>query len=175
MERKSGLVDRSMRIAVYWIIVILAVCVDQATKAAAREVYENGPQVLLPGIINIVHVENTGAAFSVGQGATVLFVAVAVVFVVGATILVWKTSDLPLPLVVSIALVAGGGLGNMIDRVIDGSVTDFLATAFMNFPVFNVADICVTVGIVLSVVGFWIWDARREGDEILTSDEHLHA
>ena len=154
-----------MRIVVYWLVVILAVLVDQTTKAAAREVLEEGPRVLIPGVINLVHVENTGAAFSVGQGATLLFVAIAVVFIVGATAIVWRTPNLPYKLVVPIGLVAGGGLGNMIDRIIDGSVTDYISTAFMDFPVFNVADICVSVGIVLCLVGYWRWE-KSEASEL---------
>lgn len=172
LERRfSFFTGRNSRIALYWIIVILVVIVDQATKAAAREVYENAPEVLIPGIVNLVHVENTGAAFSMGEGATLLFIVVAIAFVSGATYLVWSESTLPLGLVPPIALVAGGGLGNLIDRIMKGSVTDFFATAFMDFPVFNVADICVTVGIVLSVVGYWTWESKREVQEAGAIDE----
>lgn len=168
METRFGsMTRRGMQIATYWIVVILVVIVDQATKAAAREVLEGPSRPLIPGIINLVHVENTGAAFSLGQGATLLFIAIAVAFVIGATLIVWRTPDLPQGLVASIGLVAGGGFGNMIDRVIDGSVTDFIATAFMNFPVFNVADICVTVGVVTSLIGYWVWESKREASEPL--------
>ncbi len=90
-----------------------------------------------------------------------VFVAIAALVVVGAFLLVWK-QDLPMPLVVSIACVAGGGVGNMIDRLAAGYVTDFLATTFIDFPVFNVADIFVTVGVVASLVGYNIWDSRRQ-------------
>lgn len=163
METRFGTVgDRVARIGVYWIVVILSVLIDQATKAAAREVLESGPRVLIPGVINLVHVENTGAAFSLGEGAGVLFIGVAVVFIVLATGIVWKNPNIPFNLVIPLGLVAGGGMGNMIDRILGGSVTDFISTAFMDFPVFNVADICVTVGIVLCVIGFWVWDARLE-------------
>lgn len=150
-----------MRVVVYWIVVILAVLLDQTTKAAAREVLEEGPRVLIPGVINLIHVENTGAAFSLGQGANMLFIAIAVVFIVIATAIVWRTPNLPYKLVIPIGLVAGGGMGNMIDRIIDGSVTDYISTAFMSFPVFNVADICVTVGIVLCFIGYWRWDNKE--------------
>lgn len=167
METRFGTVgDRAVRIGVYWIVVILSVLIDQTTKAAAREVLESGPRVLIPGVINLVHVENTGAAFSLGEGAGVLFIGVAIVFIVLATGIVWKNPNLPFGLVVPLGLVAGGGMGNMIDRVLWGSVTDFISTAFMDFPVFNVADICVTVGIVLCAIGFWVWDSRMQGTEL---------
>lgn len=163
--RFSVLKGRGMHIFLFWLVVILVVAVDQATKAAAIEVLEDGPKTLLPGIMNLIHVENTGAAFSLGQGGGVFFVIAAVCFFVASTYFVWSEPDLPFGVVVSIGLVAGGGLGNMIDRLMNGSVTDFLATAFMDFPVFNVADMCVTVGIVCAVVGYWLWDSRKDQGE----------
>jgi signal peptidase II len=78
---------------------------------------------------------------------------------------VWNKPDLPMGLVVSIGLVAGGGMGNMVDRLMEGYVTDFIATRFIDFPVFNVADMCVTVGVFATVIGYWVWDSRRERDD----------
>lgn len=162
MELQGGVVtQKNMKIAMYWIVVILAVIVDQTTKAAAREVLDASARVIVPGVINLVRVENTGAAFSLGEGATILFIVIALAFVIAATLFVWREDDLPNGLVVSVGLVAGGGFGNMIDRVIDGSVTDFISFGFIDFPVFNVADICVTTGVVLSLIWFWIWDSKR--------------
>ena len=63
------------------------------------------------------------------------------------------------PLTVGLSCVAGGGIGNMIDRLVQGSVTDFLATTFIDFPVFNVADIFVTCGVAVCLL------------IVLTSDE----
>ena len=105
---------------------------------------------------------NAGAAFSFGQGGGIVFIIVALVFLGGAMYLVWSNEDMPLWLVIPIGLVAGGGMGNMVDRLIEGKVIDFLATTCIDFPVFNVADICVTVGIVVSIIAWWTWDTRRE-------------
>lgn len=154
--------SRGMHIILFWMVVILAVVLDQTTKAGVDVITDGGSKVLIPGILNLTYVENTGAAFSIGQGGGFFFILVAIAFFIGAFYFVWKETELPIPLVISLGLVAGGGMGNMIDRIMQGFVTDFLATAFMDFPVFNVADICVTVGIITTVVGYWIWDARRE-------------
>ena len=62
-------------------------------------------------------------------------------------------------------MVAGGGLGNMIDRIMNGSVTDFLSFAFIDFPVFNVADMFVTVGIAYTLVAYWLFDSKREREQ----------
>ena len=144
-----GTSARGLRLVVFWLVVGVVALVDQATKAAVRQVVVPGGQPFVPGGLDLVLVENTGAAFSIGLGAGALFVLVALAVLACANV------------VVAIGLVAGGGLGNMIDRVCKGSVTDFLATTFMNFPVFNVADVCVTVGVAVAFVLYLAWDRRR--------------
>ena len=166
MERQLAAVHgRGLRVLVFWLVVILTVTIDQATKAAVTVNLEHQSMTLIPGVIDIVYVENTGAAFSIGQGGGLIFILVAVAFLVGAMITVWNKPDLPMGLVVSIGLVAGGGMGNMVDRLMEGYVTDFIATRFIDFPVFNVADMCVTVGVIATVIGYWIWDSRRGRDD----------
>ena len=166
MERQLDAIHgRGLRVLVFWLVVILSVTIDQATKAAVTVNLEHQSMTLIPGVIDIVYVENTGAAFSLGQGGGFIFIIVAVAFLVGAMFTVWNKPDLPMSLVVSIGLVAGGGMGNMVDRLMEGYVTDFIATRFIDFPVFNVADMCVTVGVFATVIGYWIWDSRRERDE----------
>lgn len=163
MERQLDAIHgRGLRVLVFWLVVILTVTIDQATKAAVTVNLEHQAMSLIPGVIDIVYVENTGAAFSIGQGAGLIFIIVAVAFLVGAMFVVWNKPDLPMGLVVSIGLVAGGGMGNMVDRLMEGYVTDFIATRFIDFPVFNVADMCVTVGVFATVIGYWVWDSRRE-------------
>ncbi|MGN0287501.1 MAG: signal peptidase II [Atopobiaceae bacterium] len=151
--------SKGLRLTMFWLVVCLVVAFDQATKAAVRVALPAGGKTLIPGVLDLVHVENTGAAFSLGRGAGALFAIVAVVVLVVATLVVQR-HDLPISLVVSIGFVAGGGVGNMIDRLMQGSVTDFFATTFMDFPVFNVADVFVTVGVVLTFIGFLVRDAR---------------
>ena len=157
---------RGSRIILFWLFAGLVVLIDQATKEAVRYV---SPQVgfmrvLIPGLIDLVHVENTGAAFSIGEGAGPLFALLALVVACSAFVFVC-TQEPPLPLTISIACVVGGGLGNMFDRLMQGSVTDFLATSFMDFPVFNVADIAVTCGIALSFLFYILWE-RHEADGV---------
>lgn len=115
----------------------------------------------MPGVIELRHVENTGAAFGMGAGAGVAFVVIAAVVLVASLMFVWR-KRIPMQLAVSIGLVASGGVGNMVDRVIAGSVTDFLCTTFVSFPVFNVADIMVTCGVAVSLVGYYVWESRTE-------------
>ena len=142
-------------------IAVAGVVLDQATKAWARAALASGRIPVLPGILDFVLVKNTGAAFSFGSGATWVFALLAVVIVGACVAWVWHEHAMPLGLACALGAVAGGGVGNLIDRVAAGEVTDFFATAFVDFPVFNVADIFVTCGVVLVLVLWWRWDKER--------------
>lgn len=175
MQVQEGFSRRGMGVIAFWFTVMLAVITDQATKVAVRHLMPLGTpsRTLIPGVLDLARVENTGAAFSIGQGSSWLFVLCAVVAFVVACTLVWR-NDLPFPLVFSLGCVAGGGVGNMIDRLATGSVTDFLATTFIDFPVFNVADIFVTCGVAVSLVLYLRWEAT-EGIGDASSDAGGHA
>ena len=112
-----------------------------------------GQAPLVPGIMKLTYVQNTGAAFSLLQGMQWLFV---VIFVLLTALLVFEYFKKPMPFTkferFCIAAVYGGGLGNMIDRVFLGFVVDMFQTEFINFPVFNVADIFITCGCILLMI-----------------------
>ena len=176
MRGREGFSHRGMGVVAFWFTVIIAVIADQATKVAVRHVMPLGsaPRTLIPGVLGLARVENTGAAFSIGEGSTWFFVGCAMVAFVVACTLVWR-NDLPFPLVLSLGCVAGGGVGNMIDRIATGSVTDFLATTFIDFPVFNVADIFVTCGVAVSLLLYLRWEATAGIGEEPSDGGQAHA
>ena len=112
-------------------------------------------------MLDLFHVQNDGAAFSIGSGQPLFFAALTAVVVLGMIYVVIREKNLPYPLVAILGLVAGGGIGNGLERVAHGSVTDFLATTFMNFAIFNVADIFVTCGIIAACIYWFIWDSKK--------------
>ena len=139
------------------------VALDQVTKALVRGSLVPGkPVTLIPHVMDLSLVYNTGAAFSMGEGKGLLFVLVAAGIALGCAVLAWREDDVPVPLVVTLGCVAGGGVGNAIDRVVAGKVTDFFATTFMDFAVFNVADIFITCGVIIALVLWVHWDRERE-------------
>ena len=153
---------RGARLLALCLVACLCLAADQALKAAMRDLLADGARrVLVPGVLDLVLVSNTGAAFSMGEGAGVALVAVALLVAVGALAWVARRPDMPWSVLVPLGCVVGGGLGNMVDRVAAGSVTDFLATSFVDFPVFNLADVFVTCGVVCCLVAFWRWDAAE--------------
>lgn len=144
-------------------IVIGSVVLDQVTKAIVvshMTLHQELP--FLPGFLRLYYTENTGAAFSMladHRWVFVLFSAVAMAVIL--YILVRQLHRHPL-LTVSLSMVLGGGIGNMIDRVLNGSVVDFLDFQFVNFAVFNVADIFVTCGSIALAVYIIFVEPRVE-------------
>lgn len=153
------------RIVAFGGVAALAVVLDQVSKAWARTALAGGPAPLVPGVLDLSLVMNTGAAFSLGEGRQWLFVLLALVICIGACAWVVREREMPASVAAALGAVAGGGVGNLIDRVAAGQVTDFFATAFIDFPVFNVADIFVTCGVVIALVLVWRWDASRDEAE----------
>ena len=144
----------------------LVVAADQLVKVWARSALTEGvPVSFIPNVMDLSLVYNTGAAFSMGEGQGLLFVLIAAVITVGCTVLCCKEETVPLPLAAALGCVAGGGIGNAIDRIFAGQVTDFFATTFMDFAVFNVADIFITCGVFVAFALWCRWDRAREAAE----------
>jgi signal peptidase II len=150
--------------ALYLALAGLVVLLDQATKAMiVAWVPLHDRVVVVPGFFDITHVKNTGAAFGLFAGATSPYRPIllnAVAFAVFVLVLVyafrspvhWKRLQLAL------AGILGGAVGNLIDRIGAGSVTDFLrlhAADRWEWPSFNVADSAITVGVVLLALDIW--------------------
>ena len=137
--------------AVFGILILVA---DQVTKyltVASIALHER--ITLIPGIVSLTYVKNEGAAFSMLQGQQWLF---ALIFAIFAGFILWEFSKKRLPFKAferwCIIAVFAGGLGNMIDRLRLGYVVDMIATDFIDFPVFNVADCFITCGCIALVV-----------------------
>lgn len=124
------------------------VAVDQITKSlVVARIPLGGHVQAIPGLFSLTHVRNTGAAFSSFEGAQWLFILIFLLFTLA---LVYEYFKKRLPFTrferLCIAAVYAGGLGNMIDRLRFGYVVDMIATDFISFPIFNVADCFITCG-----------------------------
>lgn len=125
------------------------------------------PLTRLAPYFRFVHWENTGAAFGMFQNGGLIFSILAVIvtiFIIGYFPQIPKEEKL---MRVAIAMQLGGAIGNLIDRLVFGPVTDFISVG--RFPVFNVADSSITVGVGLLLLALWLAE-RRERREKLGSD-----
>ena len=142
----------------------VVVFLDQWTKAYVRNNLALGaawaPWPWLLPYARIVHWYNTGVAFGLFQGKSQLF-AVLAVFVAGAIIYYFPrvpANDWTLRIAMGLQL--GGALGNLVDRIFNvGQVTDFISVG--NFPVFNLADGSITVGVLVLLLGIWMQDRKK--------------
>ena len=128
------------------------VIVDRLAKGWAVDHLRQGVTGPDFGLVDLTLVHNRGAAFGMGQGSGVIIITIALVIIVA--VIVWLAvgkRHVALE-VISLALVAAGGIGNCIDRLTTGYVVDFIRFTFVDFPVFNVADICVTCGVALFLI-----------------------
>lgn len=146
----------------YIILAVVMIALDQYTKYVARAALGGGNVVgFIDGVIDFVYVENRGAAFGMLQDTRWFLVALTVLVLAVLTFYIIKTkANHPLFLLAA-SLVYAGGIGNLIDRVFMGYVTDFIHLLFMDFPCFNVADICVCTGGALLVVYLLFIDLRK--------------
>lgn len=121
---------------------------------------------VLPGVVGLTYVRNTGAAFSSFEGMQWLF---ALIFLVFTGALLWEYFKRRLPFTrferFCIAAIYGGGLGNMIDRLRLGYVVDMIETLFVDFPVFNGADCFITCGCIALLVHLVFWNKPFWKDE----------
>lgn len=147
-------------------IAVGLVLIDQWTKTLVRSSLDINqswmPLEWLAPYARIVNWHNTGAAFGIFQGMNEVFMALAFV-IIGLILIYFPTipaSDLYFRLALTLQL--AGAAGNLIDRLMRGYVTDFISVG--RFPVFNVADSCISLGVVVLLIGMWV-EERREQDE----------
>jgi signal peptidase II len=142
----------------------LALLADQATKAAIAEAMAVGERMPVIGdLVVLWHVRNEGAAFSLFQGGQVFFLVVTVL-AFGMLIYFQRAfRGRGLALYVVLGLILGGTLGNLLDRVRFGYVTDFISVGIgdLRWPTWNVADASIVVGILALVVYLMLLDPRR--------------
>lgn len=133
----------------------LLIFLDQITKIIAEALLKDKePFIVIKGVLQMYYLENRGAAWGMMQGAQIFFIILTFA-VMG--LVVYLTARIPArkrfyPLTVFTTLIFAGGIGNLIDRCSLGYVRDFIYFYGINFPIFNVADICVSVGVIILAV-----------------------
>jgi len=144
----------------HFLIAALVVLLDRATKSVvARNISLHDGIQVIPGFFRITHVENRGAAFglfadSPAQWKIAMLVLFSIVALVVVSALLWRNSHSMATTGIGLALILGGALGNLWDRVFNGRVVDFLLfyVGQYQWPAFNVADSAIVVGAGLLVI-----------------------
>ncbi|MCH7801913.1 MAG: signal peptidase II [Chloroflexi bacterium] len=144
---------------------------DQITKAIIRATLDLGESWPVDGFFRITHGINTGSAFGLFQGQT-LILAIASVAAIGFIIYFYRTqTESTLITRITIGLLLGGAIGNLIDRLAAGEVTDFIDVG--RWPIFNLADSSIVVGMILMVSTLLMSpDEAQQSDTLPVTGEH---
>lgn len=145
-----------MKKYISWFIAFLALVVaDQLTKWwAVIALKGNDGITIIDGVFRLMYLENRGAAFGIMQNKRIILLITAILILIFLLYLFIKIPDLSKfkPLKVILVVIAAGAVGNMIDRIVHGFVTDFFYFELINFPVFNVADCYVVVSAIAAML-----------------------
>ncbi|MFA9423552.1 MAG: signal peptidase II [Sedimentibacter sp.] len=138
------------------VIFMFSVASDQLTKIWAANTLKNGESIKLIGnFLRFTYAENKGAAFSILQNQLWFFIIISIVMLGVLAYIYFKTKNITNISRLSIAMIAGGAVGNLIDRVRLGYVVDFIDVRFgrfYDFPIFNIADSFVVCGTILMIL-----------------------
>ena len=150
-----------------WILIAGGIiALDQIAKILVMALFDSTSCVhIIPYLFDFVYVKNTGAAFSMLSDNTGLLSVISVAFCI-AVLWYWKKKKPQHTLMkLSLTLLFAGAFGNAIDRIFRGFVVDFISTAFMEFPVFNVADISIVFGAIVLIIYVMFFDKEEENGE----------
>ena len=151
---------------IFGIVSVLAaaalVAADQGIKLwASANLQPVGAMPVLPGIVELRFCLNDGMAFSMLAGKQALLIGVTSLMLLAVLIMLF-VRKMPLAERIAWTLVLGGGVGNLIDRVLNGVVVDYINVLFMHFAIFNFADICVCVGVGLLMLVVLLDSFKKE-------------
>ncbi len=123
---------------------------DQYTKILTVEYLKNAEDLqIIKNVLSLTYVENKGAAFGILQNGKIIFIAMTIIVTVLLILYTIKTKNNDKLYLTSICMIISGAVSNMTDRFTRGFVVDMIKTDFIDFPVFNFADMCIVCGAIL--------------------------
>ena len=153
-----------LKYLIFLISSVFLIILDQFTKHLATEHLKNNkPYVIIDNVLELTYVENRGAAFGILQNKQILFYILTVIVLVVIMVLLYKIDDLKNNILyfVFLVLIFSGAIGNFIDRVKNKYVVDFIYFKPIDFPVFNFADIYITVACILMLFYLFLFDRKK--------------
>ena len=165
-------VKKSTSIIYSFALILISILLDQYTKyLAVNHLMNKDDIILIPGVLQLHYLENTGAAFSLLEGKQVLFAIITpILLILLAYVLIRMPQNKKYTLLNYIIIfVIAGAIGNYIDRVTNNYVVDFIYFSLINFPVFNVADIYVTCSVIALFLVILFYYKDEELEEIKQS------
>ena len=136
-----------------FISILLLILMDQAVKGyVVKEIPLGGMRRFIPKVVSLTYLKNSGAAFSMLENQQWFFTIITLTAMGAAFVYLYRHIKGSLWLLLGLTLIISGGIGNFIDRLRQGFVVDMFHLDFMNFAIFNVADIYLTIGVGLLLI-----------------------
>lgn len=136
----------------YGILAFGIAALDQLIKANIRQLPLQTTFFEIPGLFSLVHCVNTGAAFSALSGHTLLLIVLSLALLAAIWMYAAHRMHLTPKAKAALSCLIGGGLGNLLDRMLYSEVTDYIRLQFIDFPVFNLADIAITGAVAVLMI-----------------------
>ena len=134
-------------------IAAISIMIDQIVKIIIRTKMKLNTSIpLIPNIFNLTYVENKGAAFSILQNTQIFLIIIGLVFLYVIDYYIKKENKFDKLNIIALGLIIGGIIGNLVDRILLHAVVDYLDFTLINFPIFNIADSCITIGVILFII-----------------------
>lgn len=142
------------------IVIISVVCflIDQIFKSLLDRIFYLGQTItIIPSFFSLTYVRNDGAAWSLLAGNQIFLIVISILAIFALYYFFIKGKELNILEAISYGLLYGGIFGNLIDRIFRGYVIDFFDFTLSNyhFPVFNIADICIVIGVLFVILSLW--------------------
>lgn len=137
---------------------------DQITKHLATKCLQNNkPYKIIDNVLELTYVENRGAAFGILQNKQILFYVLTIIVLTVICMLLYKLDDIKDNSLyfIFMILIFSGAIGNFIDRVKNKYVVDFIYFKPIDFPVFNLADIYITIACVIMILNLFVFDREK--------------
>ena len=146
--KKKHLTSKSL-----FFISIIVILIDQLSKFwIVQAIGKNKAVTLIPHVINIRLVRNTGAAFSLLENSTNFLGILSFLVSTGLILWIWRCKKMPIIKGIGFSFLLGGCIGNGLDRWLLGYVNDFIELIPINFPIFNAADIAINVALICLII-----------------------
>ncbi len=149
MTQKSFFKNRTINVLlIEFLIVFIMIIIDQLVKFQVENHISQGEVIgFIPGFIDLTFVKNTGAAFGMFSNSIVFLLIVRIIMATAIIFVLIKYDNrISLFLKISLSFILAGAFGNLIDQIFIGYVRDMFSFSFVEFAIFNVADICITLG-----------------------------
>jgi len=163
-DKKKYFIELSFKLG----IIVVLIIADIATKVyfANRHAQRLGDMTVIPRILSFTYTRNTGAAFGIFGNSTLFLTIASAVFIIGFFVADMFFHNKNGWYVASFTLIVGGAIGNFIDRAFLGYVRDFIRFDFINFAIFNLADVFLTIGLICYCI--WILFFVGKKDKVVT-------